>query len=650
MTELRNPQIEIRRFRVRLIVAGLFVVACFGVLLARFVFLQVVQYETYQAAAEENRISVLPVVPNRGLITDRNGVVLARNYSAYTLEITPSKVKDLEATINALSAFVEIQPRDRKRFKKLMDESKNFDSLPIRTRLTDDEVARFAANRWQFKGVDIKARLFRQYPLGELASHVVGYIARISPKDVETLEEKGIGANYKGSEHIGKTGLEKTYEKELHGQTGFERVEVDAGGRAVRTLAREPSSSGNNLILSLDIRLQEIAEKALGDRKGAVVAIDPKTGDVLAFASRPGFDPNLFIDGIDQTNWDLLNNDPDRPLLNRPLRGTYPPGSTFKPFMAMVALTTGKRTPFQSITDPGFFVYGNHRFRDDKVGGHGSVDMVKSISVSCDTYYYQLAVDMGIETIARSLSAWGFGSLTGIDLDGEAEGVLPSPAWKQKRFKKAAQQRWFPGETVSIGIGQGYNSYTPLQIAHATATLANNGVVMRPKLVKYIQNVKTGQRNPTDGAPVRTIPVTQEQLEVIHRGMQLVNLEGTAASVFRGAPYTSAGKTGTSQVIAMKQNEVYNEKRIAERFRDHALYMGFAPKDEPKIAVAVIVENGGFGARSAAPIARQIFDFHLLGKRPDSLPTPIKPAEPGEEIEPEVDREVVADIEKEASR
>ena len=650
MTELRNPQIEIRRFRVRLVVAGLFVLACFGVLLARFVFLQVIQYETYQAAAEENRISVLPVVPNRGLITDRNGVVLARNYSAYTLEITPSKVKDLEATINALSAFVEIQPRDRKRFKKLMDESKNFDSLPIRTRLTDEEVARFAANRWKFKGVDIKARLFRQYPLGELAANVVGYIARISPKDVEMLEEKGIEANYKGSEHIGKTGLEKTYEKELHGQTGFERVEVDASGRAVRTLAREPSSSGNNLILSLDIRLQEIAEKALGDRKGAVVAIDPKTGDVLAFASRPGFDPNLFIDGIDQANWDLLNNDPDRPLLNRPLRGTYPPGSTFKPFMAIAALTTGKRTPYQSISDPGFFVYGNHRFRDDKVGGHGSVDMVKSISISCDTYYYQLAVDMGIETISRSLAPWGFGSLTGIDLDGEAEGVLPSPAWKQKRFKKAAQQRWFPGETVSIGIGQGYNSYTPLQIAHATATLANHGVVMRPKLVKYIQNVRTGQRVPTDTTPVRTLPVTAEQLEVIHRGMQLVNLEGTAASVFRGAPYTSAGKTGTSQVIAMKQNEVYDEKKIAQRFRDHALYMGFAPKEEPRIAVAVIVENGGFGSRSAAPIARQLFDFHLLGKRPDSLPTPIKPAEPGEENEPELDRELVPELEKEVVR
>ena len=650
MTELRHPQAEIHRFRMRVLVAGLIVLVAFAALLARFVFLQVMQYETYQAAAEENRISVLPVIPNRGLITDKNGVVLARNYSAYTLEITPSKVKDLEATINQLATLVEIAPKDRKRFKKLMDESKNFDSLPIRTRLTDEEVARFAANRWQFKGVDIKARLFRQYPMGEVAAHVVGYIGRISVKDVEAMEEAGIDANYKGSEHIGKIGLEKTYEKELHGQTGFERVEVDAGGRAVRTLSRVPSQSGNNLILSLDLELQAIAEAALGDRRGAVVAIEPKTGDILAFASKPGFDPNLFIDGIDQTNWDALNTDLDRPLLNRPLRGTYPPGSTFKPFMAIAALTTGKRTPEMAIRDPGFFNYGNHTFRDDKVGGHGTVDMIKSISVSCDTYYYQLAVDMGIDVLSKAIGQWGFGSLTGIDLDGEAEGVLPSPAWKQKRFKKPAQQKWYSGETVSIGIGQGYNNYTPLQLAHATATLANGGIVMKPKLVKYIEDIKSGQRTPTATAPVRNLNLKPEHLEVIKRGLALVNIEGTGASVFRGAGYTSGGKTGTAQVIAIKQNEKYDEKKVKERFRDHALYMAFAPLESPTIAVAIIVENGGFGSRSAAPIARTLFDYYLLGKRPKDLPTPLKPVEPGDEDEKEVDEEVVREGDKGADR
>ena len=638
--ELKNAEQELQAFRARLVFAGVLVFAAFAILAARFVVLQFVRYDEYQSAAEDNRISVLPIVPNRGLILDRNGVVLARNYSAYTLEITPSKVADLEAVINELAKLIEVHPKDRKRFQKLMSESKNFDSLPIRTRLTDEEVARFAANRWRFAGVDIKARLFRQYPLGELASHVVGFIGRISEKDMEQIESRGLEANYKGSEHIGKIGIEQSYEKELHGTTGFEQVEVDAGGRAVRTLARSAPISGNNLVLSIDIELQRIAEEALGDRKGAVVAIEPATGEVLAFASRPGFDPNLFVDGIDTVNWDAYNNSPDKPLLNRPLRGAYPPGSTFKPFMALAALTMGKRRPEQTISDPGYYMFGSHRFRDDKVGGHGSVDMHKSIVVSCDTYYYILANDMGIDNIAKYLGPMGFGGLTGIDIEGEVPGILPSTAWKAKRFKKPEQQRWYPGETISIGIGQGYNAYTPLQLAHATATLANDGKVKVPRLVRTIEDARSGARrtvNPpipldAEGRPTRPADLgyQPEHLAVIKRALAEVPIVGTSARAFAGAGYTSAGKTGTAQVFTVKQNEKYDAKRIAEHLRDHAWYMAYAPVDKPTIAVGVLVENGGFGSQSAAPIARMVLDYALLGKKPVKPgPAPFLAPKPG---------------------
>ena len=624
--ELKNAEQELQAFRARLMFAGAAVLVCFALLAARFVVLQWVKYDEYQSAAEDNRISVLPIVPNRGLILDRNGVVLARNYSAYTLEITPSKVADLEETINELAKLIEVQAKDRKRFHKLMAESKNFDSLPIRTRLSDEEVARFAANRWRFVGVDIKARLFRQYPLGELASHVVGYIGRISEKDQELLEARELEANYKGTEHMGKIGIEQSYEKELHGTTGFEQVEVDAGGRAVRTLARTAPISGNNLTLSIDIELQRIAEEALGDRKGAVVAIEPATGEVLAFASRPGFDPNLFVDGIDTANWDAYNTSPDKPLLNRPLRGAYPPGSTFKPFMALAALTMGKRRPEQTISDPGYYMFGNHRFRDDKVGGHGIVDMHKSIVVSCDTYYYTLANDMGIDNIARYLGPMGFGGVTGIDIEGEMPGILPSTAWKAARFKKPEQQRWYPGETISIGIGQGYNAYTPLQLAHATATLANDGIVKVPHLVRTIEDARTGAKrsvNPPipldkEGKPARPADLgyKPEHIAVIKRALEEVPIAGTSARAFAGAGYASAGKTGTAQVFTVKQTEKYDAKRVAAHLRDHAWYMAYAPAANPKIAVAILVENGGFGSQSAAPIARLLFDYALLGKKP----------------------------------
>jgi penicillin-binding protein 2 len=617
--ELRNSRLELYHFRLRLALASGFVLLMFAALFARFFYLQVIQHEHYETLAEANRISIVPIVPNRGIIVDRNGVLLAHNYSAYTLEITPSKVEDVDALIDELATVIEITAKDRRRFKKLTEESKSFDSLPIRTRLSDEEIARFAANRYRFSGVEINARLFRQYPQGELFSHVVGHIGRINKRELEQLEADELDANYRGTDYIGKTGLEQRYESHLHGTTGVEQVEVDSGGRAVRTLSRSAPVSGNNLVLKLDAKLQEVVNHAFGDKRGAVVAIDPATGGVLAFVSKPGFDPNLFVDGIDPLSWKELNESIDRPMVNRALAGTYPPGSTFKPFMALTALAYGKRRPEQTISDPGFFTFGSHTFRDDKVGGHGLVDMYKSIVASCDTYYYMLANDLGIDNISRFMRGFGFGSRTGIDINGEAAGILPSQEWKMRRFK----QKWYAGETISVGIGQGYNAYTPLQLAHAMATLANDGVVYRPHIVDYIENITTRSRTTVEPQPVRTLQIKSEHLQVVKQALIGVNREGTGARAFAGAQYVSAGKTGTAQVIALKQGEKYIESRIAERHRDHALFIAYAPADNPTIALAVVVENAGFGARAAAPIARQVLDYYLLGK-PPSAPKPDK--------------------------
>lgn len=610
--EIRDSERELDRFRRRLALLGIFVLVLFSLLFLRFLYLQLYQHGHYSTLAEANRISVLPIAPHRGIIVDRNGVMLAHNYAAYTLEITPSKVNRLEATIDELATIVEITPRDRRRFRKLLEESKRFESLPIRTRLSDEEIARFAVHRYRFPGVEAKARLFRQYPQGEIFSHVVGHIGRINQREIDQLDEDGRLANYRGSDYIGKTGLEQRYEKFLHGTTGVEEVEVDSGGRAVRTLSRTPPVSGNNLVLNLDAGLQEIAYNAFGDRRGALVAIDPSNGGILAFISKPGFDPNLFVDGIDPQSWAELNGSPDKPLLNRAAAGTYPPGSTFKPFMALAALFYGKRTPQQAISDPGYFMFGGHRFRDDKVDGHGMVDMYKSIVHSCDTYYYMLANDLGVDPIARFMALFGLGSRTGIDIGGEASGVLPSTEWKMRRFK----QKWYAGETISVGIGQGYNSYTPLQLASAIATLANNGTMFRPHIVNHVENIRTKEKQLIEPAPLRDIGIKQEHIDVIKQALIGVNKEGTSAQAFAGTPYVSAGKTGTAQVIAIKQGEKYVESKVAAEHRDHALYIAYAPAENPKIAVAVVAENSGFGAVAAAPIARQVFDYYLLGKSP----------------------------------
>ena len=619
MTEFKDNDREIHQFRTRMTALVGLVFICFGLLVARFVWLQVLRHDQFALQAEDNRIALVPIVPNRGLIVDRNGVVLARNYSAYTLEITPSKLQsNLESVIGELSKLVVIEQRDRRRFKRLLEESRSFASVPIRTRLTDDEVARFTAQRFRFPGVEVQARLFRQYPLGETASHVIGYIGRINQKEAARLEEDELAANYNGTEHIGKEGVEKKYESHLHGTTGYEQVERSAGGRAIRTLSRTAPVPGSNLILSLDIELQKVIEEAFGENRGALVAIEPATGDVLAYVSRPGFDPNLFVDGIDTQSWNELNTSLDRPLMNRPLSGTYPPGSTFKPFMALAALELGLRKPGDAIRDPGFFMLGGHRFNDDKPGGHGIVDMYKSVVESCDTYYYQLGNEMGIDRMSSFMGQFGFGYPTGIDLDHEKTGVLPSKEWKAKRFaKNRAAQKWVGGDTISVSIGQGFNNYSMIQLAHAVSTLANNGVVMKPHLVKMIEDGATKQRTLTVPKESRRIPLKQENIDFIKHTMVGVTQEsyGTGHRAFANAGYISAGKTGTAQVIGLR-GQKYNANAIDERHRDNALYVAFAPADNPRIAIALVVENAGFGAASAAPIARKALDYYLLGKRP----------------------------------
>ena len=631
--ELRNSERELQQFQLRVGIAGVAVLVAFCLLAARFFYLQVFQHDVYRAKAEDNRISIVPVLPNRGLLLDRNGVIVARNYQGYTLEIFPRKVASLERTIDELAELIDIQPRDRARFRKLLAETRNAESLPIRSRLSDEEAAKFAANRFRYEGVELKARLFRQYPYGDVGAHILGYLGRINTADQTRLEEEGLDANYRGTDFIGKAGVEASYEAELHGTTGFEQVEIDAAGRGIRTLSRTPSQPGNNVTLTLDMRLQRVAESAFGERRGALVAIEPATGDILAMVSKPGFDPNQFVDGIDPQYWAELNGNIDKPLNNRAISGVYPPGSTFKPFMAMAALELGKRRPNSTIYDPGYFEFGGRRFRDSKPGGNGTVDLYKSIVVSSDTYYYQLANDMGIDAIAAFMKNFGFGAKTGIDLAGEATGVLPSPEWKVRRFKRPEQQRWYAGETISIGIGQGYNAYTPLQLAQAMATLVNGGTMHKPRLVAQVDNPRTGERRQVEPEVTMRARLKAEHIDFVKKAMAGVNKEGTGARAFASAQYTSGGKTGTAQVIGMKQGEKYDESKVAERFRDHSLFIAFAPLDSPKIALAVIVENGGFGARAAAPISRTVLDYFLLGKVPPGMqnPTPEDDSAEGED-------------------
>ncbi|MFT3778399.1 MAG: penicillin-binding protein 2 [Ottowia sp.] len=615
MTELRNVEAELTRFRVRLAVVALVVLACFALLGWRLYTLQVLRHDELAERAETNRTAVVPIVPNRGEILDRNGVVLATNYKAYTLEITPSRTgRPLDEVIDAIGQVVEITPRDRRRFKRLQEDSRSFESLPIRTRLSDEEVARFAARRYRFPGVEIKARLFRTYPLGETGAHVVGYIGRINQKEKERIEDSDDAANYRGTDHIGKLGVEASYEPVLHGTTGVEQMETSAGGRAVRRLASHPATPGDSVRLTIDINLQKLVEELYGERRGALVAIDPANGEVLAFVSKPTFDPNLFVEGIDQESWAELNESIDKPLLNRALRGTYPPGSTYKPFMGLAALETGRRAPGTIVMDGGSWTFGGHTFRS----GHalGPVDLYRSIVKSSNVYYYQLANDMGVNAIHDFMKPLGFGQITGIDIPGETRGILPSTEWKRTTYRRPEQQKWYAGETISLGIGQGYNNFTMLQLAGATATLAAGGVRHVPHLVQARQDPLTQQFQAVPRPPAQPLGYAPQNVALVRRAMVGVTQEGTSRGVFAGAPYLSGGKTGTAQAVTIGQKGRYNAAKLAEHQRDHSLYIAFAPADAPRIAVAAIVENAGFGAAHAAPLVRRAMDYWLAGLYP----------------------------------
>ena len=615
----------------RLLVAFILIVIFFSILLARFFYLQVTQHNEFSGQASSNRITLIPTPPVRGEIVDINGVPLAKNYPVFSLEVIPSRIEDkMEDVIEALKKYVDITPTDLKRFKKYRESYRKFENIPLKLRLTDEEVARLSVHLREFKGVEVNSRTFREYPYGKLTSHFLGYIGRISDKDKEMLEEEGLTALYRGSTHIGKSGLEKYYEHQLHGVPGYQEVEKDAYGNIVRVLKNVPSKMGQTLRLGMDIRMQQEADRILGDRRGALVAINPQDGTVLAFVSKPSFDPNLFIDGIDSDTWKMLNDDWKKPLINRVTQGLYPPGSTFKPFMGMALLESGKITQNTIVSAPGAWSIpgSRHIFRDSVRSGHGSANLSKAIQVSSDTFFYRLGYEMGIDKASPYLAQFGFGQKTGIDLPSEYTGVLPSREWKAKRFAKSSDptaKEWRAGEMVSVSIGQGYNAYTPLQMAHATASLANNGVVHQPHLVKEILDFGARKITRINPNPERQIPFKADNFEYVKRAMEKVlKPGGTAHRIGGGLAYTMGGKTGTAQVVQIKQGGRYNAAALREQHRDHAWFISFAPLEKPEIAIAVILENGGWGAY-AAPLAREMTDFYMLHVKPqqfsDSLET-----------------------------
>lgn len=613
MFEFKKTSHQLRqRILFRALVAAVLACILLGVLGVRLWYLQVVRYEGFAARADQNRIAVIPITPRRGEIQDRNGEVLARNYRDYTLSAVPASLGEpVDDMLDRVGELVELSPRDRRRFKQSVAQNSRYSEILLRNNLSDDEAAWFAAHAFKFPGVTLQARWVREYPQGEAAAHVLGYVGRISEGDQQRLEETGQTGNYRGTQVIGKKGIEKTWEKTLHGRTGIEEVEVAASGRPVRTLSRVDPVPGASLRLSLDIGLQKMAEALFAGRRGALVAIEPSTGEVLAFVSAPSFDPNLFIDGIDVENWRKLNDSPDHPLINRPLYGTYPIGSTYKPFVALAALETGKRKATDRISDPGYFEFGGQRFRNAGGAVYGSTDMHRALVVSSDTYFYSLGPEIGVDNLHDFMKQFGFGQRTGIDLDGERQGILPSTEWKRQAYRKPAQQRWYAGESISVAVGQGYNSFTVLQLAHATAVLASNGIVRPPHLVTQTLS----PHDPEIEQPVRIdaklIPLKQANVDVVKRALVDVVRLGTARRAFAGAAYQAAGKTGTAQVFSLRGAK-YNANAIDERLRDHALFMSYAPAENPKIAVALIVENAGWGGSVAAPIVRKVFDYWLV--------------------------------------
>ena len=610
----RRVKVEKTRNRLRVFVAAIFVLACFSILIYRLWVLQVERYQGLSERADQNRISLVPIAPKRGNIYDRNGEILARSYRDYTLEVVPGQIKSIDAMIEEVGKIVPISSLDIRRFKQRMYANTRYASIILRSNLTDEEAAAFAVRSFKFPGVSIRARWVREYPQGESAAHLIGYIGRISERDYAGIEEEGLVGDYGGTDVIGKKGLELSYEKRLHGQPGWEQVEIAASGRPVRVLERSDPIPGDNLRLSIDIGLQRMIEEIFNDesnpQRGALVAIDPRNGQVLAYVSAPSFDPNLFVDGIDVENWRRLSDSPDHPLIDRPIYGAFPIGSTYKPFIALAALALDARDAKTRIYDPGFFEFGGQRFRNAGGAVYGSIDMHRALVVSSDSYFFGLGPILGVDAIHDFALQFGFGKQTGIDLPHEKKGVLPSRAWKQAAFKDPKQQTWFPGETISVAVGQGYNAFTIMQLAQATATLAADGVYTRPHIVNWLENPALRRAEQVVSAPEYTIDLRQEDIDVVKGALAEVPTHGTARRVFQGANYKSAGKTGTAQVFSLR-GATYNARNLDKRLHDHALYMGYAPIDNPSIALAVIVENGGWGSTVAAPIARKVFDYWL---------------------------------------
>ncbi len=598
-------------FRFRVWLAVLAVLAAFSLLGARLWVLQVQDHEGLLSRADSNRTAVLPLPPRRGNIVDRNGELLARNALTYTLAVVPAEMGDADQMLEQLGQVIFLNEYQQKRFRRQLADAGRYTEVPLRNDLTDTEAAYFAAQSFRFPGVSLKARWVRQYPQGEAAAHVIGYVGRIAETDVKRLEATNTLGNYRGTDVIGKKGVEKSWEHVLHGTTGIESVEVTSRGRPMRTLHRIDPMPGGDLVLSIDMRLQRIAEQAFQGRRGALVAIDPRNGEVLAFVSQPSFDPNLFIDGIDHESWRALNESEDLPLINRPTYGTYPIGSTFKPFVALAALTSGKRQADTRIYDPGYFELGKTRFRNAGSVAYGNVDLHKSLVVSSDTYYYSLASELTIDSLHDFMKPFGFGQKTGIDLDTERQGVLPSTEWKKKSFKKKEQQRWYPGETVSVLIGQGYSAFTIMQLAQATAVLANGGDYFKPHLVKSTQYPTTGAQHFIPTTPTHRLALDSEHVRAVTAALEEVTATGTARRAFTDVAYPVAGKTGTAQLFNLKGSQ-YKKEDVDERLRDHSLFMGFAPSNAPTIALAVLVENGGWGSEAAAPIARRVMDAWVL--------------------------------------
>lgn len=605
-------------FRRRLLWAFGLIVVAFLVLIARFAWLQIINQDAYLERAERNRTVTVTTQGSRGRIFDRNGSPIAYNELGWSLEIVPDQAGKLEETIDELSKVIRITPQDRRRFKRLREDLHRYDSIPIRLDLTDEEVAVFVAQQYRFPGVSVRQHEYRRYPFGTTGSHFVGYVGSISQRDKERLAQEGTLAAYEGARQIGKVGLERSYENLLHAVPGSETLEVTASGRSVRTLERSVPKPGQNLMLGIDMNLQKVTEAAFGKNMGAAVAIEPKTGRILAFASMPTYDPNLFPEGIDPVSWNELNNSPTKPLFNRVVRGTYPIGSTYKPFMALAGLFYKVTSPDYVLNDTGVYTVGKHRFRDVTGSAKGNVNLRKSIEVSSDIYYYWLAMQLGVDRIHDFMSLWNFGQKTGIDLIGEASGILPSRHWKESRYKEP----WYLGDTPSVGIGQGYNAFSILQLANATATLANRGVVMTPHLVDRIVDPVTGASQAVSPSPVRKIDLPKLYWDTVIGGMQDAASKGTAKAAFRGVKYTVAGKTGTAQVVTISQDPNAVVKKTAREYHDHALFIAFAPVENPKIAVAILVENGGFGAKAAAPVVRKMLDYWLTGKNDLGLPPP----------------------------